>query len=141
LVAGGSIYLGWAGVLAFIAHKKGLTMTDKSVEPAVAEWTCHHLVLKKKIVGEQFFYQCGTCPQKFKADAWDGKVEVVAPQPHSEAELRSKFEAWWSGRHWETGVSLIRKNEYWEAYQAGADHLVRLTQGINEDGKVMDKDG
>lgn len=43
---------------------------------------CKHLELKKELVGTEEFYQCTTCPQKFKAVPWDGKVKLVMVQGH-----------------------------------------------------------
>jgi hypothetical protein len=37
---------------------------------------CPHKNLKKQIVGEGSWYRCTDCPQKFKAEPWDGKVAV-----------------------------------------------------------------
>ena len=38
---------------------------------------CAHKQLKKQLVGEQSWYACETCRQKFKVDPWDGKVPVM----------------------------------------------------------------
>lgn len=39
--------------------------------------TCHHKTLVKQLVGNQHWYKCADCPQKFKANEWDGKVTIV----------------------------------------------------------------
>jgi len=38
---------------------------------------CQHVLLKKKLSGEQFWYQCDACRQKFKVELWDGKIRVI----------------------------------------------------------------
>ena len=42
--------------------------------------TCQHVHLAKKLVGDQSWYACTQCGQKFKAEPWDGKVTVVEPK-------------------------------------------------------------
>lgn len=45
---------------------------------ASAKPNCAHKQLKKQMVGEQLWYAC-ECGQKFRIEAWDGKVSVLAP--------------------------------------------------------------
>lgn len=39
---------------------------------------CAHVHVSKKLVGEQSWYACDQCGQKFKLAEWDGKVKVIS---------------------------------------------------------------
>lgn len=40
---------------------------------------CEHVTLSKKLVGEQVWYQCPQCDEKFHAVPWDGRVALADP--------------------------------------------------------------
>jgi hypothetical protein len=67
---------------------------------------CAHKQLKKQLVGGQFWYKCEACPQKFKAELWDGKVEAAAPVTGPDVaqqveKLREYIHATYNGGHHE----------------------------------------
>jgi hypothetical protein len=47
---------------------------------------CQHKQLQKQLVGGSSWYMCAVCPQKFKAEMWDGKVTVAQSVPAEGAQ-------------------------------------------------------
>jgi hypothetical protein len=59
---------------------------------------CPHKQLKKQMVGEQVWYIC-ECGQKFRIEAWDGKVSVLAlPDPRKDLAALEELVASWRSR-------------------------------------------
>lgn len=59
---------------------------------------CAHKQLKNQMVGEQLWYAC-ECGQKFRIEAWDGKVSVLAPlDPRKDLAALDELAKEWRAR-------------------------------------------